>query len=549
LPVRIVCGRYEDRLAWMQTRIQENPELVVVCSSPEIPLLAKTGDCYIANTVRYEGMERICPDVARLAKGPEKFLDLIFPQEFYNSLRDGYWYTVARLVLEDVYSSAIYSFFRDSVSSKRHRVPVDFPDDYRANLTKSVLAIGRYLTDVLPADKTDVARGIERLKTIPDEYKSNILAQVVRNAPVTASCIVSIVQGSLSALRDYRCPGERLFHAVPQEDRTIFIAGDDMGNKAAVYLGAQAMDAEVAEDDKSRSDGRFPEGGYKGHQECHSRLALDTVGKQIDDFHVHVRGIKQAPEPKLDLVSLKVAEGPVEARLHSPVHSSRRLELSRAGGSADLYPVEPGLPVAAHGRGVHGTGSKGVGRDEAPSAFLRHTHIGFLHGFVVPVGKRGLVVFKGPHLLELFLHPPFQGKFHQFPKFVGTEFPVGIDQLHQSRHRLPDGLYIPRVQVGAEGIVVVHDLGEILPPKFLEGLRNVVHHEAVVFRKEFHPHLRHFPSGKVKMDAVRMTWGMGAKRLDVRTSVSTGWFVLPKKAIEAIPLRDSFPRAKLPDSQ
>jgi hypothetical protein len=245
LPVRIVCGRYEDRLAWMQTRIQENPELVVVCSSPEIPLLAKTGDCYIANTVRYEGMERICPDVARLAKGPEKFLDLIFPQEFYNSLRDGYWYTVARLVLEDVYSSAIYSFFRDSVSSKRHRVPVDFPDDYRANLTKSVLAIGRYLTDVLPADKTDVARGIERLKTIPDEYKSNILAQVVRNAPVTASCIVSIVQGSLSALRDYRCPGERLFHAVPQEDRTIFIAGDDMGNKAAVYLGAQAMERPV----------------------------------------------------------------------------------------------------------------------------------------------------------------------------------------------------------------------------------------------------------------------------------------------------------------
>ncbi|OPZ34860.1 MAG: hypothetical protein BWY99_02410 [Synergistetes bacterium ADurb.BinA166] len=52
-----------------------------------------------------------------------------------------------------------------------------------------------------------------------------------------------------------------------------------------------------------------------------------------------------------------------------------------------------------------------------------------------------------------------------------------------------------------------------------------------------------------KARSSRMTFGIGTKRFDVRTMVSTGWFVLPKKAIDAMPLRDSLPRAKLPDSQ
>ena len=101
MPVRIVCGRYEDKIAWIQKKLQESREVAVVCKSEEVPLLAKKGDCYISRTVKYQGMEKICPDAAMLAGGTEAFIDLVFPQETFNAQRDGYWYMATKLVSED----------------------------------------------------------------------------------------------------------------------------------------------------------------------------------------------------------------------------------------------------------------------------------------------------------------------------------------------------------------------------------------------------------------------------------------------------------------
>ena len=47
----------------------------------------------------------------------------------------------------------------------------------------------------------------------------------------------------------------------------------------------------------------------------------------------------------------------------------------------------------------------------------------------------------------------------------------------------------------------------------------------------------------------RITSGIGMNRCDDRTITSTGWFVLPNMAMEAMPDRESLPRANVPDSQ
>jgi hypothetical protein len=239
LPVRIVCGRYEDKIAWIQRKLQERREVAVVCKAEEVPLLARKGDCFISRTVRYHGMERICPDVAMLAGGTEAFIDLVFPQETFNAQRDGYWYMAAKLVLEDVYASSVFSFFRNSVSSKRHRVPAHFPDAFGPSLTDNVARMGKLLSANVPGQCS------ENLKEIPDEYKSNILSQVVRNASATASCIVSLVQGPLSALRDYSFQEEGLFRGVPDRDRAVFVVGDDLSNTMSAYLAGRVMDRPV----------------------------------------------------------------------------------------------------------------------------------------------------------------------------------------------------------------------------------------------------------------------------------------------------------------
>lgn len=236
MPVRIVCGRYEDKIAWIQRKLQERREVAVVCKAEEVPLLAKKGDCYISRTVKYQGLEKICPDVAMLAGGTEAFIDLVFPQEMFNAQRDGYWYMAAKLVLEDVYASSLFSFFRKSASSKRHRVPANFPDAFSSSLTDGVASIGKLLSAGVPGQCN------ENLKEIPDEYKSNIISQVVRNAPVTASCIISLVQGPLSALRDYTFQGKGLFRAVPNKERVVFIVGDDLSNSMSAYLAGKVMD-------------------------------------------------------------------------------------------------------------------------------------------------------------------------------------------------------------------------------------------------------------------------------------------------------------------
>ena len=236
MPVRIVCGRYEDKIAWIQRKLQESREVAVVCKAEEVPLLAKKGDCYISRTVKYQGMEKICPDVALLAGGTEAFIDLVFPQETFSAQRDGYWYMAAKLVLEDVYASSVFSYFRNSVSPKRHKVPVNFPGECGPSLTDSITKIGRLLSANVPG------QCLENLKDIPDDYKSNIFSQVARNASVTASCIVSLVQGPLSALRDYSFQGEGLFRAVPSKERAVFIVGDDLSNTMSAFLAGKVMD-------------------------------------------------------------------------------------------------------------------------------------------------------------------------------------------------------------------------------------------------------------------------------------------------------------------
>ena len=47
----------------------------------------------------------------------------------------------------------------------------------------------------------------------------------------------------------------------------------------------------------------------------------------------------------------------------------------------------------------------------------------------------------------------------------------------------------------------------------------------------------------------RITSGIGTNRCDDRTMTSTGWFVLPNMAMDAMPDSASLPRAKVPDSQ
>ena len=50
-------------------------------------------------------------------------------------------------------------------------------------------------------------------------------------------------------------------------------------------------------------------------------------------------------------------------------------------------------------------------------------------------------------------------------------------------------------------------------------------------------------------DIVVITSGIGMNKWDERTMTSTGWFVLPNMAIDAMPDSESLPRANVPDSQ
>src|SRR5262249_31778000 len=68
--------------------------------------------------------------------------------------------------------------------------------------------------------------------------------------------------------------------------------------------------------------------------------------------------------------------------------------------------------------------------------------------------------------------------------------------------RLADGLHVASVEVSAERVMPVDDLGEVVLAKLSKRLGQIVHHESVVIREELDPHLRQLPAWHVVVDAV-----------------------------------------------
>ncbi len=77
-----------------------------------------------------------------------------------------------------------------------------------------------------------------------------------------------------------------------------------------------------------------------------------------------------------------------------------------------------------------------------------------------------------------------------------------MDDLHQPGHRLAHGLAVAGVEVGAQGEVVVDDLGEVVLAQLAERFGEVVDDEAVVVGEELVPHLRDFPAREIEVQPV-----------------------------------------------
>ena len=80
--------------------------------------------------------------------------------------------------------------------------------------------------------------------------------------------------------------------------------------------------------------------------------------------------------------------------------------------------------------------------------------------------------------------------------------PCGIEDLHQTRDGLPDGLAVAGVEVRAQREVAVDDLGEVVLPHLAERLGEVVDDEPVVVGEELVPHLRDLPAREIEVQTV-----------------------------------------------
>src|SRR5690606_13605596 len=106
------------------------------------------------------------------------------------------------------------------------------------------------------------------------------------------------------------------------------------------------------------------------------------------------------------LVGLEVIEGGDNRFFHGPAGTARNAQPTSPTHTADLDPME-GNHVAVGYRGrVDSAWFQWILADEVVPAFLRYTHVVFLHRFGVNVREGCLVILKGTHLLELFFYAP-----------------------------------------------------------------------------------------------------------------------------------------------
>ena len=147
------------------------------------------------------------------------------------------------------------------------------------------------------------------------------------------------------------------------------------------------------------------DGGINRNNESNPYIGGDTVGEQIDGFNVNIRGIKNTGDTHLHLMALEVRKSPVDGFLHAPLYPPCHFELPGACGKAHLKTVETDPTPLAYGCCINRSRGQRVGGYQVSSAFFRHSNVKFFTCVVVDVGERGLVVFEGTHLLQLFFDP------------------------------------------------------------------------------------------------------------------------------------------------
>src|SRR5881628_3105065 len=77
-----------------------------------------------------------------------------------------------------------------------------------------------------------------------------------------------------------------------------------------------------------------------------------------------------------------------------------------------------------------------------------------------------------------------------------------VNQLHKSAQALPNRLHVTGVQMPSQGEMAIDHVRVVLFAKLTESLSQVVDHETVVIREEFHSHLGNLPAREIEVDSV-----------------------------------------------
>ena len=207
---------------------------------------------------------------------------------------------------------------------------------------------------------------------------------------------------------------------------------------------------------------------------------------------------------QIALLSQHVAEGAIDGFLGRAGDAAGRLQLAVPDCDRHLDAVHPDGAVRANRRGVDASRRERIGRDQVAAALLRHADEALFAGVQISVAEGRVVVLKGAHLLELFLHPApaFHGELEQFRQLLLGCLAVRIDDLHQARNGAFHGLAVAGHQVRAHGEVAVGDFGKIVPAQLAERLSHVVDHKAIVVGEHVVAHLRHFPAWQVEVQTI-----------------------------------------------
>ncbi len=142
--------------------------------------------------------------------------------------------------------------------------------------------------------------------------------------------------------------------------------------------------------------------------------------------------------------------------------------------------------------------------DQVAAALLRNRDEPFLVRLLIDVGEVYVVELHPSDLLQLLLDPSarFQGVFEAQADIVLLIGSVWKHQLEQAGNGLAHRDRIALIEVVAQLEVPIDGVGEASLAHFAHELGQVVCDQTVASGEELRPHLRNFPPGDVRVEAV-----------------------------------------------